>query len=51
MAENLCEGYLYRLKKCIELKRGRIEPEHFVKRTKEKYNWKKPDTLPALRII
>ena len=51
MVENLCKGYLYRLNKCIELKGGRIEPEHLVKKTQEKYNWKKPDALPAVRII
>ena len=33
MVENLCKGYLYRLNKCIELKGGRIEPEHLVKKT------------------
>ena len=51
MVRRLCEGYFKRLEKCVELKGGRIEPEHNKKSHSEIYGWEKPEEFPTIRII
>ena len=51
MVQNLCKGYLKRLRKCVELNGGRIEPEHLKRDHTETYNWESAEELPSLRII
>ena len=51
MVQNLCKGYLKRLRKCVELNGGRIEPEHLKRDHTETYNRESAEELPSLRII
>ena len=51
MVQSLCEGYFNRLKKCVELNGGRIEPEHIKKSHSKIYDWEKPEELPTVRVI
>ena len=50
MVQNLCRGYLERVKKVVEIEGGRIEPEYF-KKKEAQYKWEKPLILPNERII
>ena len=54
LLKNLCERYLDRLKKVIDLGGARLEPEHLNqlgKKKKEIYEWKKPMEIPKIKII
>ena len=54
LIQNLCKGYLERVHKVIELKGGRLEPEHLKKAPNPNeisYVWKTPDTLPNMRVV
>ena len=53
LIRKLCSGYLDRVKKVIELKGSRLEPEHLKKTDKkdEAYKWEVPETLPLVRFV
>ena len=49
--QNLCRGYVNRLKKVIELGGRKLEPEHLYKNSKEVYIWETPENLPPFRYV
>ena len=52
LVRNLCEGYIDRVKKVLELKGSRLEPEHLKNKKKEKiYKWEIPEALPSFRFV
>ena len=54
LLKNLCERYVDRLKKVIELGGARLEPEHLKKlgpKKKENYIWEKPEQMPKMKTI
>jgi len=54
LLKNLCERYIDRLKKVIELKGARLEPEHLKqlgKKKEEIYIWKKPKEMQKMKIV
>ena len=52
LVQNLCRGFLDRIKKVLELKGSRLEPEHFKKKEKDiTYCWERPKVLPNMRIV
>ena len=54
LLKNLCERYIERLKKVIELNGARLEPEHLKqlgKKKEEKYIWKKPKEIQKMKIV
>ena len=54
LLKNLCERYIARLKKVIELKGARLEPEHIKqlrKKREEKYIWRKPAKIQKMKIV
>ena len=52
LIRNLCDGYINRIKKVIELNGSRLEPEHLKNKKKEEiYKWEIPDSLPAFRFV
>ena len=50
MIQNLCIGWIVRIKKVYQLKGKRLEPE-YLKKKEHKYNWEKPDELPSRRVV
>ena len=48
--QNLCIGWIVRIKKVYQLKGKRLEPE-YLKKKEHKYNWEKPDELPSQRVV
>ena len=51
LVQNLCRGYVNRLKKVIELGGRKLEPEHLYKNSKELYIWETPENLPPFRYV
>ena len=52
LIRNLCDGYINRIKKVIELNGSRLESEHLKNKKKEEiYKWEIPDSLPAFRFV
>ena len=51
LIKNLCIGYMDKIKRVLELKGARIEPEYFKKREKPPYKWKKAEQIPNKRIV
>ena len=51
LVQNLCKGYTDRLKKVIDLKGRRLEPEHLYKNSKDIYIWRTPEILPSFRYV
>ena len=51
LVQNLCKGYTDRLKKVIDLKGRRLEPEHLYKNSKDIYIWRTPENLPSFRYV
>lgn len=49
--QNLCKGYLDKIRKCFELEGARLEPEYFKKENKIPYNWEKNELEANQRII
>ena len=50
MVQNLCKGYIERLKKVIELNGRKLEPEQLYKSTNNVYNRVIPENLPKFKI-
>ena len=51
LVQNLCKGWLDRLRKVIVLNGRRLEPEHLNKNNKEVYKWNTPEKLPPYRYV
>ena len=51
LIQNLCKGFIDRVKKVIELQGRKLEPEHLYKNTNEKYEWHTPENLPPFRYV
>ena len=52
LVQNLCKGFLNRIRKVLELKGSRLEPEHLKKKENDiTYYWQIPKTLPNMRIV
>ena len=51
LIQNLCAGFLDRVKKVIELNGRRLEPEHLKKSSNIKYEWNTPEILPSFRFV
>ena len=52
MVQNLCRGYLEKVKKILELNGGRIEPEYRERNKKTvEYVWEKPAEIQKQRIV
>ena len=49
LIQNLCKGYMERLKKVIHLNGRKLEPDLYIKNNHEVYNWKTPENLPGFR--
>ena len=49
--QNLCKGYLDKIKKCYKLEEARLEPEYFKKENKIPYNCEKNKLEANQRII
>ena len=49
--QNLCKGYLDKIKKCFELGGERLEPEYFKYENKLPYNWIKSEIKINQRIV
>ena len=51
LIQNLCKGWLNRVRKVIELKGRKLEPEHLINNSKEIYKWETPENLPPFRYV
>ena len=52
LVQNLCKGFLDRIKKVIEFNGARLEPEHLKKKPSNvNYCWEIPETLPNMRVV
>ena len=52
LVQNLCKGFLNRIKKCLELNGSRLEPEHLKKKINNTtYYWETPEILPNMRVV
>ena len=51
LIQNLCKGYLSKIKKCFELGGERLEPEYFKKENKMPHNWEENNLELNQRII
>lgn len=51
--KNLCNGFIERVRKVIQLEGARLEPEHLKKKNKNKeiYNWEIPEILHRSRFV
>ena len=50
MIQNLCIGWIDRIKKVYEFKRRKTGTRIFQKK-ENKYKWEKPDELPNQRVV
>ena len=53
LIRNLCNGFIDRVKKVIQLNGARLEPEHLKKNKKKEeiYKWENPEVLPRFRFV
>ena len=51
LIRNLCNSFIDRVKKVIELNGTRLEPEHLKKKKEEIYKLEIPEALPRFRIV
>ena len=53
LVQNLCKGFLNRINLVLELKGGRLEPEHLRRKGNNNitYYWEIPKELPNMRVV
>jgi len=53
LVQNLCKGFLNRINLVLELKGGRLEPEHLRRKGNKDitYYWEIPKELPNMRVV